>query len=134
MKRLLLYISSLLFICSLFTSCKPKIKQCSGVVTFINNDTLKMKIANDSALFVLNKATFDNGAVAINDSAEVSYMGSLSEGHAVLVRLIAPKSHIINIKTDTTKVVKTKPASKKDVENLNKFVKTEKEYLQKKKK
>jgi hypothetical protein len=134
MKRLLLYISSLLFICSLFTSCKPKIKQCAGVVTSIKNDTLKMKIANDSALFILDKATFDNGAVAINDSAEVSYMGSLSEGHAVLVRLIAPKSHIINIETDTTKVIKTKPASKKDVENLSKAVKLEKEYLQNKKK
>jgi hypothetical protein len=132
MKNLYKYILPALCICLTLSSCKPKLKRCSGIITYIQKDTIKMKIGDKDAVFLTAGANFERGIVVASDSAEVTYLGSFSNGKAVLIRLIPPKSHIIDVKTDTTKQLITTPASPAKLKKFKEFIKKEKERLHQK--
>lgn len=127
--RILRYLLPLMCICMMLTSCGHKLKSCSGIVTYIQKDTLKMKVGKDEATFLTVGGKYDNGIVVVEDSAEVTYIGTLSKGRAMLIRLIPKKGRIIDIKKDTTKVLVTSPAPPAQVKKFKKFIKEEKERL-----
>jgi len=129
MKKLFIYVLPFMCICLLLPSCGRKLKRCSGVVTYIQKDTLKMKVGNDNAVFITIGANYDSGVVTVKDSAEVTYIGSSTNKRAILVRLITKKGHIIDIKKDTSKVLITTPAPPAQVKKFKKFIKEEKERL-----
>jgi len=122
MKKIFKYILPIC-VCIFLSSCGHKIKRCSGVVTYILNDTMKMKVGNKDAIFFIKGVDYDGGVVVVNDSAEITYVGSNLNGRAVLIRLIPPKSHIIDIKKDTTKELMTSPASPERIKKFKKFIK-----------
>ncbi len=98
------------------SSCKEKLKHVDGVVTSVEAsqmmDTIKsMKLydGEDTLLFGLNDAEYNNGIMVKGDSVQVHYI----KGHGDTLRalLVYVKPHptkVIDLKVDTTKVLLTK--------------------------
>ena len=97
------------------TSCKPKLKDCKGLVTQVefNQDTLKsMKVqtADGEFIFNLKDVRFNEGIMMKNDSVIVNYIQGRHDTLRALVVTVLPKSaHYIDIKKDTTKELLTSP-------------------------
>ncbi len=98
------------------SSCKEKLKEVKGVVTDVETsrlvDTIKsMKIydGQDTLLFGLKDAEYNNGLMVKGDSVQVNYI----KGHgdtlrALLVYVKPTPSKTIDLKKDTTDVLLTK--------------------------
>lgn len=103
--------------CSL-NSCKQKLKEVSGVVTEVamsgdyQSDTIHtMRIFNgeDTLLFSLKDAQYNNGVMLKGDSVQVGYIkGKGDTLRALLVYVKPAPAKVINIEVDTTKEVMTR--------------------------
>lgn len=99
-------------------SCKPKLKDVSGVVTDVDmtgdhdGDTVHtMRLFNgeDTLLFKMDDAQYSNGLMLKGDSVNVSYIhGKGDTLRALLVHVKPAPARIVNIETDTTKTLLTK--------------------------
>ncbi len=92
--------------------------------TFVSN------IDDHKITFDIKKATFDNGAVMEGDSAEVRYVGNLSDEHvlAVIVKLIPKKGHIVNAVYDPNKKLETAPMSADEQKKFNEGIEFAKKH------
>ena len=98
------------------SSCKEKLKEVEGVVTDVDAsemvDTIKsMKVydGQDTLLFGLKDAEYNNGIMLKGDSVQVHYI----KGHgdtlrALLVYVKPAPAKVIDLEKDTTKVLMTK--------------------------
>lgn len=116
MKKYLIALAVVVLSFSIFTSCKEKLKDASGIVTGLEasymGDTVKsMKIydGEDTLLFSLDKAQYTNGLMIKGDSVDVSYVkGNGDTLRALLVHVKPVPAKVINLDTDTTKTLLTR--------------------------
>ena len=118
MKKILKVIIPLLCVVLLVASCKPKVKQANGRVTYFKQDTMKVMINGDEEMFLTDIAKFPAGAVMEKDSVEVIFV----KDRAQIVRLIPQQGHIINTNIDKTKPLLVSPDKKDDPERSKKFI------------
>lgn len=116
MKRNLFALVTIAFVAFTLVSCKEKLKKESGIVTSVEasymGDTVKtMKLFNgeDTLVFNLKDAQYNNGMMLKDDSVDVHYI----KGHgdtlrALLVYVKPAPAKVIDIDKDTTKVLKTR--------------------------
>jgi hypothetical protein len=128
MKKLIRVILPVLCVVLLFASCKPKIKQVNGRVTYFRQDTIKVMVDGDEETYLTDGAQILGGMPMVKDSVEIMRI----KDRVQIMRLIPPKGHIIDIHKDTTKVVMTKPMKKGEKEKLEKFVQLEKKRMHQK--
>ena len=108
------------------TSCKPKLKDCRGLVTQVefNQDTLKsMKVqtADGELVFNLKDVRLNEGIMMKNDSVIVNYIRGRHDTLKALVVTVLPKpAHYIDIKKDTTKELLTSPLPVDSIVKKNK--------------
>ena len=101
----------------LFTSCKPKLKDCRGMVTQVefNKDTLKsmkVKTLDGELVFNLKDVHFNEGIMMKDDSVIVNYIRGRHDTLRALVVTVLPKpAHYINLEKDTTKELLTVPVN-----------------------
>lgn len=103
-------------ICFSFFSCKEKLKQVDGVVTDVETsrlvDTVKsMKLydGEDTLLFGLKDAEYNNGIMMKGDSVQVYYIkGYGATLRAMLVYVKPRPAKVIDITKDTTQVLLTR--------------------------
>ncbi len=113
-------------ICFVLTSCKPKLKDCRGLVTQIelNKDTLKsMKIQTSKGelVFNLKDVRFTKGVMMKNDSVIVNYIrGRHDTLRALVVTVLPTSAHYIDVKKDTTKELLTSPLPVDSIVKKNK--------------
>lgn len=79
----------------------------------MTDTTMVAKIDGRDITFDLKQAKYDNGFVMAGDSVTVFYVGDLREGKvkAGLIRLIPRKPHVVDVKFDDSKELKTKTMS-----------------------
>lgn len=98
------------------TSCKEKLNHVDGVVTEVEAsqlmDTLKsMKLydGEDTLLFGLQDAEYNNGIMVKGDSVQVHYIKGHGDTLRALLVYVKPRaSKVIDLKVDTTQVLLTK--------------------------
>ena len=103
---------------NVFTSCKEKLKDVTGVVTAVDmtgdhtGDTIhSMRLYNgeDTLLFTVKDARFTNGIMLVGDSADISYISGHGDTlRALLVHVKPTPAKVINLETDTTKTLLTR--------------------------
>ena len=98
------------------SSCKEKLKEVEGVVKSIDATqhthefkTMKVYDGQDTLLFSLKDAQYNNGIMLDGDSVKVHYI----KGHgdtlrALLVYVKPAPAKVIDLEKDTTKVLMTK--------------------------
>lgn len=117
MKKYLIALMMTAAVCATLTSCSEKLKKASGVVANVESsnlgDTLKsMKLfdGEDTLVFALKEAQYNNGVMLAKDSVDVYYL----KGHhtdtlrAMLVYVKPQPAHVIEVKVDTTKKLLTR--------------------------
>ena len=102
----------------------------------MTDTTIVTIICDHKVTFDFRQATFDNGYVMAGDSAEVSYIGELSDDpvKAVLIKLIPKQGHIVNAVYDPNKQLETAPMTEEQQEALDKGVEFAKKHQPKKQK
>lgn len=128
MKKFIEIIIPVLCVVLLMTSCKPRIKQVNGRVTYFKQDTMKVLVDGDEKTYYTDGAQFLGGIPMEKDSVEIMRL----KDKAQIVRLIPPKGRIIDIHKDTTKVVMTRPMKKGEKEKFDKFIQLEKKRMHQK--
>lgn len=123
MKKNIGIIISVLCIVIMATSCKPKLKQVNGHITYFKQDTMRVVVEGEEKMFLTENAQFPAGAVMDNDSVEIIYV----EDMAKIVRLIPRRSRIIDTHIDKSKPLLTAPASKDNAIRSKQFVEMMKE-------
>lgn len=118
MKKYIGFIIPIICVVLLLCSCKPKIKQANGCVTYFKQDTMKVMVDGDENTFLTDGAKFPAGAVMVKDSVEIIYV----KDKAQVVRLVPHKGRIIDTHVNTSKPVMTKPAPKGAKERAKKFL------------
>ena len=114
MKKFVFVWIALISIIFSLSSCKEKIKDVEGVVTSvdINGDTIRsMKVFNgeDTLIFTVKDAQYDNGVMLANDNVKVHYLsGNGDTLRAVLVYVKPRPSKVIELKPDRTKPLLTR--------------------------
>lgn len=109
--------------CLTITSCKPKLKECRGLVKsiLIKKDSLKsMNILTTEGekIFDLKDARLNEGVMIKDDSVIVNYIRGHHDTLRALVVTVLPKpAHYIDISKDTTKELLTAPVP---VDNMKK--------------
>ena len=114
MKKFVFVWIALISIIFSLSSCKEKIKDVEGVVTSvdINGDTIRsMKVFNgeDTLIFTVKDAQYDNGVMLANDNVKVHYLsGNGDTLRAVLVYVKPRPSKVIELEPDSTKPLLTR--------------------------
>ena len=98
------------------SSCKEKLKRVDGVVIDVEAsqlmDTVKsMKLydGEDTLLFGLKDAEYNNGIMVKGDSVQVHYIKGHGDSLRALLVYVKPRpSRVIDLKVDTTHVLLTK--------------------------
>lgn len=118
-----------LFACACFlgsmvlTGCKKELKNVRGVVktVIIDNDTLRsLTVMNgeDSIVFHLEDARFNNGLMVPRDSVIVDYIdGKNDTARALVVTVLPAAAKPIDLKDNKRKDLLTAPAEKSDSSN-----------------
>lgn len=96
----------------------------------MTDSTLVTIIDDHQVTFDYKQATFDNGFVMAGDSAEINYIGSLSDEpvKAVLIKLIPKKGHVMNAVYDPNKKLETAPMTDKEVKEMEEGVEFAKKH------
>ncbi len=118
MKKILTVIIPVLCVVLLMTSCKPKVKQANGRVTYFKQDTMKVMIDGDEETFLTETAQFPAGAVIEKDSVEIIYV----KDRAQVVRLIPHMGRIIDTRINKSKPLMGQPAPKDQMKKTKEFV------------
>jgi uncharacterized protein involved in exopolysaccharide biosynthesis len=118
MKKFIGIIIPVLCVVLLITSCKPKLKQVNGRVTYFRQDTIKVMVDGDEKTYLTDQAQFLGGMPMVKDTVEIMRL----RDKAQIVRLIPPKGHIVNIKAKSNKPLLTSPAPKDNAEREKKFL------------
>ena len=98
------------------TSCKPKLKDVTGVVTSVETsylgDTVKsMKMFDGQDTLVCNvrEARLNNGMMIVGDSVDVSYVAGKGDTLRALLIHVKPRpAQVIKVEVDTTKTLLTR--------------------------
>lgn len=98
-------------------SCNSEeLKTTSVKVNGMTDTTMVAKIDGHDITFDIKQAKFDNGFVMTGDSVTVFYVGNLRDGKvkAGLIRLVPRKPHIVDVKFDDSKELKTKTMTEEE--------------------
>ncbi len=115
-RRIQIIALTALVITGSLSSCKEKLKHVDGVVADVEAsqrmDTLKsMKLydGEDTLLFGLKDAEYNNGIVVKGDSVQVHYIKGHGDSLRALLVYVKPRpAKSIDLKVDTTQVLLTK--------------------------
>ena len=104
-----------------FTSCKPRLKNVHVLVSKVDldGDTLKGftgRTGEDSIVFNVDQARFNNGVMTLRDSVIVDYIDDRNDTAKALVITILPKIGNV-IDTDTMKDSQLKTTTPDKVNN-----------------
>lgn len=114
------------------TGCKKnnKIEIVEGVIMGQTDSTVTLIINQNKVVFDTKQCRYTNGAVMIDDSVKIDYVGDLSEKQATaLIIYLHPKpGRWVDAKYDPTKELKTKPMTEEEKKNLDDFVREAKKH------
>lgn len=90
----------------------------------MTDTTMVAKIDGHDITFDIKQAKYDNGFVMAGDSVTVFYVGNLRDGKvtAGLIRLIPCKPHIVDVKFDDSKELKTKTMTEEETKTFDEGV------------
>lgn len=90
----------------------------------MTDTTMVAKIDGHDITFDIKQAKYDNGFVMAGDSVTVFYVGNLRDGKvtAGLIRLIPRKPHIVDVKFDDSKELKTKTMTEEETKTFDEGV------------
>jgi hypothetical protein len=118
MRKYLLAVAAVGLVLGALSSCKPKLKDVSGLVTDVDMEgttrhdtvnTMRLYNGEDTLLFSMKDAQYNNGMVLKGDSADVSYIaGNGDTLRALLVHVKPRPAQVIKVTVDTTKTLKTR--------------------------
>lgn len=136
MKKLLSIITICLIAILSFSACSEEIKRTNVSIKQMTDSTLLTIIDDHQVTFDYKQATFDNGFVMAGDSAEINYIGSLSDDpvKAVLIKLIPKKGHVMNAVYNPNKKLETAPMTKEEEQELEEAIEFAKKHQPKKNK
>ncbi len=128
MKSNKLMILVLMLAAIVVSSCQEKIKTTKGVVKNISDTTTVVKIDKYDIVFDTKQARLDNGAIMLEDSVAIHYIGDLRDGKvkALLIRLMPKKGTVVEAVYDPSKELKVKeePMSDEQIEAIEKYARS----------
>ena len=90
----------------------------------MTDTTMVAKIDGRDITFDIKQAEYDNGFVMTGDSVTVFYVGELRDVKvkAGLIRLVPRKPHVVDVKFDDSKELKTKPMTEEETKAFDEGV------------
>ena len=134
MKKLLGFLMAVAAVAMLSVSChKAERGEATGQVDEITDSVMIVKIDGSKVKFDITDCAFTNGAVMYGDSVIIGYVGDLSASYSVAETcyLLVKPSEVVEIEPgviDSTKELKTRPADEKELQNINRLIKTVKKH------
>jgi len=105
MKKLSATTLLLALACGALHSCREDIKTCAGKIKELNDTVMVASIGDYDIAFDIRKAECDNGAVMLDDSVTVHYIGDLKDrkARALLIHLMPQPSRVVDAVYDPSK-------------------------------
>ena len=137
MKKVLGFLMAVAAVALLSVGChKAERADATGLVEEITDSMMIVKIDGSKVKFDITECAFTNGAVMYGDSVIISYVGNLSAAYSVAETcyLIVKPSKVVEIEpgvVDSTKELKTRPADKKELQDIDRMIEAAKKYQKK---